>query len=105
MRSAAEVTFRIRQEAANLFLLASQPKFAGNQDPPLRVLPESSSVTAALRGSEYSQSVEAIAHSIMQHRFPVLGLTLETGPEIHWRRDYLHGKESGTEYFRRIPYL
>src|SRR5581483_6251926 len=30
---------------------------------------------------------------------------IDTGPEIRWRRDYAHGVESGTAYFRRIPYL
>jgi hypothetical protein len=41
----------------------------------------------------------------MVHRFPILGLEIQTGPEIRWRRDYLHGLESDLAYFRRIPYL
>jgi len=32
-------------------------------------------------------------------------VTLDTGPEIDWRRDYLHGITTGTPYFRRSPYL
>ena len=47
----------------------------------------------------------AIADSILAHRFPLLGLTIDTGPTIDWRRDYLHGISSGAEYFRRVPYL
>ena len=31
--------------------------------------------------------------------------TIDTGPEIRWRRDYLRGIETGLDYFRRIPYL
>jgi len=30
---------------------------------------------------------------------------VETGGEIRWRRDYRSGKETGTGYFRLIPYL
>ena len=47
----------------------------------------------------------AIADSILKHRFPILGVTIETGPEIDWRRDYLHKISSGTPYFRSVPYL
>src|SRR5215831_10822526 len=46
-----------------------------------------------------------IADLILQHRFPLLGITIDTGPEIDWRRDYLHGVSTGTPYFRRVPYL
>ena len=42
---------------------------------------------------------------ICSHRFPLPGSAVETGPDIHWRRDYVRGIESGLEYFRRIPYL
>ena len=31
--------------------------------------------------------------------------TIEAGPDIRWRRDYLRGIETGLRYFRRIPYL
>ena len=30
---------------------------------------------------------------------PLLGLTIETGPAIDWRRDYLHGISTGTRIF------
>lgn len=46
-----------------------------------------------------------LAEQIRDHRFSIFGATIETGPEIHWRRDYLRGLETGLDYFRRIPYL
>ena len=49
--------------------------------------------------------VIALADSLLAHRFPLLGVTIETGQEIDWRRDYLHKISTGTEYFRRVPYL
>ncbi len=104
MRSIEEITFRARQETSNLFLLALQPKFPGAM--PLNLaLPDGQAVAAALRGSDYADAVEATAREVLAHRFPLLGVTVETGPEIRWRRDYAHGTESGRAYFRRIPYL
>ena len=35
----------------------------------------------------------------------MLGIEIETGKEIEWRRDYLHNVSTGTKYFRLIPYL
>jgi hypothetical protein len=32
-------------------------------------------------------------------------LTVDTGPAIDWRRDYVHQVSTGTPYFRRSPYL
>lgn len=104
MRSKAEILFRTRQELANLFLLAAQPKFRGDAALPL-ALPDGRETAEALRGSPYAEDVERTARLILAHRFPVLGIELSTGPDIHWRRDYLHAKESGTAYFRRTPYL
>ena len=46
-----------------------------------------------------------IAAKILQHRFPMLGLELETGRNIEWRRDYLHNITTEPKYFRLIPYL
>src|SRR4051812_17025329 len=104
MRSIAELKFRAGQEAANVRLLLLSPRFAGVA--PLRLaLPDTQAVAAALRGSAYQELVEATAQSILAHRFPLLGAIVETGPGIQWRRDYQHGRESGLEYFRRIPYL
>jgi hypothetical protein len=104
MRSAAELIFRARQETANLLLLASPPKFSG-EAPLSLVLPEPSAVAGVLRGSEYAGQISQIACSVVEHRFPLLGVEIDTGPEIYWRRDYIHSRESGMQYFRRIPYL
>ncbi|MGH9583647.1 MAG: heparinase II/III family protein, partial [Bryobacteraceae bacterium] len=104
MRSVAELTFRARQEAANLKLLASPPVFRG-EVPRALSLPDPAPVAAALRESEFARFAIATAGEILEHRFPLFGNVIETGPEIRWRRDYAHGKESGVAYFRRIPYL
>lgn len=100
MRSFAEVAFRARQEAVNLWLLVASPKFSS--EAPSFSLPDP---TEALRGSAYAIQVQQIARQILNHKFPLLGVTIETGPEIRWRRDYAHGVESDLRYFRRIPYL
>ena len=42
---------------------------------------------------------------VLRHRFPLLGVVIDTGAVIDWRRDYLHGVSSGTQYFRFVPYL
>jgi hypothetical protein len=42
---------------------------------------------------------------LLDHRFPLLGVIIDTGPVIDWRRDYLHGISTGLDYFRRVPYL
>jgi len=104
MRSFAELSFRARQEAANLFLLTTQPRFSDKSAEAL-ALPDPVQAAEALRGSEYASDVIARAEQILGHRFPILAVEIETGPEIQWRRDYRHGRESGTAYFRRIPYL
>ena len=62
-------------------------------------------VAARLKDTEFAAGVVHLAGEILKHRFPLLGLTIETGPEICWRRDYLNGRETGLDYFRRVPYL
>jgi hypothetical protein len=104
MRSAAEIQFRLRQEIANLVLLWRQPVFHGS-GPGQLSLPNGNEVADELRGTRYAQDVENIAHKLLAHRFPILGLEISTGDEIDWRRDYLHGKSSEAVYFKRVPYL
>src|SRR5579875_2797138 len=98
MRSRAEVAFRARQEMANLFLLVAQPRLQG-EIPTHLALPDGRAAAEALRGSDFAKDVEATAQMLMAHRFPVLGIEIETGKDIRWRRDYVHGKEAGTAYF------
>ena len=64
------------------------------------LLPDARVVAAALRETPYAAEVERVAGQILRHRFPILGITVETGIEIDWRRDYLHGVSTGTPYFR-----
>lgn len=94
MRSAAEIRFRLRQEFGNLAILASPPTARGRAP-----------VALPLPYIAPDPDLIALADSILAHRFPLLGLTIDTGPTIDWRRDYLHGISTGTDYFRRVPYL
>jgi hypothetical protein len=56
-------------------------------------------------GIEGAQQIFDLADQIQRHRFPIFASTIDAGPDIHWRRDYLRGIETGPAYFRRIPYL
>jgi hypothetical protein len=94
VRSPQEIRFRLRQEFGNLAMLLLPARAGGGAPksifhPAIVPLPD----------------MVAIADFLLAHRFPLLGLQIETGPTIDWRRDYLHGISSGTEYFRRVPYL
>jgi hypothetical protein len=68
-------------------------------------LPNPADVVARLKATPFAAECVRIADDILRHRFPVLGVTLETGQDIHWRRDYVSGIETPALYFRRIPYL
>jgi hypothetical protein len=97
--------FRLRQEAANLRLWA-WPALAPAAEPsPLAGLPDPVSVAGPLRNTSFAAEVERLADQILRHEFPLLGLQVETGLEIRWRRDYRSRSESGVSYFRLIPYL
>ena len=72
---------------------------------PLPGLPDPAPVIERLRGGDFAREVERLADEVMAHRFPMLGFAVETGPEIHWRRDYRRGIETGADYFRKVPYL
>lgn len=103
-RSLAELRFRLAQEARNLGMWIFPPRLRASPHP-LSGLPDPAPVAGALRGSGFAATIAELAQAIRGHRFPLLGITIDTGPEIHWRRDYLSGIETGTDYFRRIPYL
>ncbi len=108
MRSAREIAVRLRQEAVNVALLLRPPLWKGTPDsfslPPFS-LPHGSVVAAALRGTAFEREILRIAAEIRAHRFTLLGTTIDTGADIRWRRDAVNGKETGTDYFRLIPYL
>jgi hypothetical protein len=105
VRSRQEIQFRLKQEAANLRVWLTKPAVTSKQSSPLPLLPDASHFVERLRGSDYARHLQETAERILRHQFPILGFTIETGPEIDWRRDYVHGISSRGGYFRRIPYL
>jgi hypothetical protein len=104
-RSRAEIAFRVHQEWTNAWLRWFPANPALPPEAPAAPLPEARAVAAALRGTAYAGQVEDLARSILRHEFPLLGFTVQAGPEIRWRRDYVAGRESGLSYFRCVPYL
>lgn len=105
MRSAREIRFRLAQQIANIRLLALPPSLPKNTPLGKLPLPDGSSVAQALRGTSYAAEVERLAEELLAHRFPLLGIALDTGPDIEWRRDYVHSRLTEARYFRFIPYL
>src|SRR5580704_9504492 len=93
-----KLLFRARPELINIILTALPPKpsFNGHFAPRL-TLPEP--------GAVCSQQIIDLADQIHRHQFPILGTIVNAGQDIHWRRDYSRGIETGLVYFRRIPYL
>jgi hypothetical protein len=107
MRSAREIAFRLRQETANLVLLAAEPEPGEGWEPGRSaLLPGGRGVAGRLRGTAYAEEVIGLAGEARAGRFRLLGYPpVEAGSEVRWRRDYVHGIETGTEYFRLIRYL
>ncbi len=107
MRRPREILDRLWQELVNVLIWKFPPRLAADfsQPSPLPLLPAPSKVAALLAGTTFPDELRRHARSILAHRFPLLGLELEIGPEICWRKDYVSGRETGCEYFRRIPYL
>lgn len=105
MRSSRELAFRLKQEIRNLQFFLFPPTVDLNVASPLANLPVPEAIAAELRSTDFAAEVLEIADQIVAHRFPVLGLTVETGPEIEWRRDYVNQVSSEVRYFRLIPYL
>ncbi|MDQ6679190.1 MAG: heparinase II/III family protein [Acidobacteriota bacterium] len=105
MRSAREIRFRLAQQIANLRLVAFPPALPRNAEAASLPLPDAGATADFLRGTPYAAALQEIGKSILAHRFPIFGLTIETGPQIEWRKDYLHSRITGTGYFRFIPYL
>jgi hypothetical protein len=105
VRSPREISFRLRQELANLRMFVMPPTLTADQKPPLPGLPDPALVADRLRGSEFARTVEALAEEIVAHRFPLLAYEIDTGPEIDWQLDYVHGIRPDAQYFRLVPYL
>ncbi len=107
MRPPREIRDRLRQELRNLVLWAAPPPRLSEQiaPAPLPLLPEPAKVAALLSGTSFPDELRSHARDILAHRFPLLGLKVETGREIRWRKDYVNGPETGASYFRLVPYL
>lgn len=69
------------------------------------MLPAPEAVATALRGTPSAERLIEIAEGILAHRFTLIGYTIDTGRDVHWRRDPIHGVESELPYFRLLPYL
>jgi hypothetical protein len=105
LRSPREIAFRLKQELTNGYRYVRPPKIELEGFAPRLKLPDPAAIAAKLAGTRFAEEVIALAEQIRAHRFPILALTIETGAEIHWRRDYTSGVETGLDYFRLIPYL
>jgi hypothetical protein len=106
LRSLREISVRLKQEVKNVYAFASPPKFQFNPNFVPRIpLSPPSEMIAALQGTAFEREVLTLAEQIRRHHFPILGLTIDTGPQVPWRRDHLSGIETGLSYFRRISYL
>ena len=68
-------------------------------------MPNPVETAECLRESAFAQEVETLARRVLHHRIPLLGIEIDAGPQIEWRRDSVHGISSATLYFRRCPYL
>ena len=105
LRSPKEFAFRLKQEIRNLWMFSTSPVPSVVPSSRMSFFPDPAAVAQAVRDTPYAQTTIACARQLLEHRFSLLGLEIDTGPDILWRRDYCNGTESGTRYFRRIPYL
>ncbi|MDP8989626.1 MAG: heparinase II/III family protein [Acidobacteriota bacterium] len=108
MRSAAEIQFRLRQEASNLRSWLSPPELprAFAEPPsPLAGLPDPAAVIDRLRGTAFAYEVERVAKHALNGRYVLFGEPQDWGISPAWRHDIVSGKTTGTPYFRRVPYL
>ena len=104
-RSSAEIVFRASQELANFSMFLCAPSPGVESSGPLAGLPDPKTVAAQLQNTPYAAEVDRLAREIMAHRFPLLGLTVSTGPDIDWHKDYPNDKTSPPRYMKRVPYL
>src|SRR6516164_859187 len=89
-RSPRELSHRLKQELRNIQLLGLPPKPRLAAPPsPLPWLPERAAAAAYIRSL----------------RFPLLETLGNIADDYHWRKDYVHGIETKSKYFRLIPYL
>src|SRR5712692_2297455 len=105
LRSFHELAFRVKQEAANLWMWIAAPSVSSEEPTPLRGMPAPAAVVERLRGTAFARQVEELADLALRHRFPLFGSVIEASDHVAWRRDYVNHIESGKSYFRFVPYL
>jgi len=105
MRSANEISFRLRQEVANAVLLFAPPQCDLRAETPLQAFPSPGDVGDAIRDTPYASEVVKLADRVLGGRIPVFGTEIEYGPTVAWQRDPFRAMEAPRKYFRRIPYL
>jgi hypothetical protein len=106
MRSFQEVSFRLRQEAANAVLYAFQPRKRRLQaTSPLAILPQPRIVAEAVGDGAYRTELLALADQILRGKISIFGSVIDYGARVSWRRDPVRGTETPLKYFRSIPYL
>lgn len=107
LKNPAELRSRLEQEIYNYQMLRLPPKLPRPFDAaaPLPLLPRPDAVAQALRDTPFAAEIRDLAARIRRRDIPLLGTSLQVGREIRWRKDLLSGLETGTDYFRRVPYL
>ena len=85
MRSFRELSFRLRQEAANALLYFSPPNLRLQATAPLNVLPPPCAVGEVLRDTDYARELAGTADEIVHGRIPLLGNVVESGATVAWR--------------------
>jgi len=105
MRTPKEISFRLRQEIANVVLLSSPPRGDLKATAPLTGLPLPHAIADAVRGTAYADAMVQLADKIMAGRIPVFGKEIDYGAAIAWQRDPLRGIDPPRNYLRFVPYL
>lgn len=104
-RSPREIAFRLNQEVRNAILASRPPRLSADKSTIAAPLPDPAPALDRLRGTPLAAAMLAEAEEALAHRFSLLGLRIETGEPIRWRRDYVNDRETEPLYFRRVPYL
>jgi hypothetical protein len=105
MRSPKEISFRLRQEVANVVLLSSSPRGDLKAIAPLTGLPLPHAIADAVRGTAYADALLQLADNVLAGSIPIFGQEIAYGTEIAWQRDPLRGIDPPRKYLRFVPYL
>src|SRR5690242_5742375 len=80
-RSPSEIGFRFGQEVRNLALFARPPRLPEHVKPRAPFLDPGPAIQA-LRQTSSAEAIAAWADQIVLHRFPLLGLEIDTGQSV-----------------------